>query len=77
MIFLLNNLSSQEPVVLRELRRMMGGTRADAIRYWEHSKTKARLEQEQLFYVSGMRIAWELMCEMTNDCRWFDEPFDM
>lgn len=74
----LKDLSGQEPLVIRELmRENKGMLREDAVRIWEHSKTKAKLEKRKLFYVSAMRIVWELNLELTNDDRWFDEPFDM
>lgn len=70
------DFSEQTPVIIRELMKS-GMSREEAVRYWMHSKTKKRLEELGIDYVSGMRLVFELQCEMNNDRRWFNEPFDM
>lgn len=68
--------SEQEPVIIRELMKW-GMSRQEAVTYWYNSKTKKMLEERDLYYVGGMRIAWELRLEYDHSPKWFMSPFDM
>ena len=67
--------NEQEPVIIRELMKW-GMSRHAAFAYWYNSKTKRMLEEKDLYYVGGMRIAWELRLEYDCSPKWFMSAFD-
>ena len=73
----MNNLNSQTKVVIRQLITLDNKTLEEAHTLWFGSKTKQYLEENSLYYVSGMRCYWELCLELACDSRWLYEPFDM
>lgn len=72
----LNDLNSQTLVVIKHLMKLNGMQRNQAMLVWAKSKTKARLEELELFYVSGMRCYYELQLEIENNPKWMRDPFE-
>lgn len=70
-------LKEQDEVVIEVLMEEDKLTRKQAFDTWFTSKTKDKIKEMKLFYVSGMRCYWELKLELSNDRRWFNEPFDL
>ena len=64
---LINDLKSQSEVVVRNLTEQQGLSRVDAINLWYKSRTKRYLEENNLFFVSGMRCYIELMYEINKN----------
>lgn len=69
------DLSSQSITVVEQLMKS-GMSRENAMRLWCRSRTKEFLEQQKMFWVSGMRCYIELGYELTNDPLWMNTPFE-
>lgn len=69
------DLSSQSATVIEQLMKR-GMTREQAMGVWCNSKTKAILEKQKIFWVSGMRCFVELEYELTNNPLWMSDTFD-
>lgn len=73
---LVNDLSSQSEVVIKQLMLDKKLSRTQAMDIWFKSKTKKVLEDNKLFYVSGMRCYWELTLELSGNENWMKESFE-
>lgn len=69
------DLKAQSCTVVNQLMKQ-GMTREQAIEAWYNSKTKKILEDNRLFWVSGMRCYIELTYELNNDPLWMSDTFD-
>lgn len=69
--------NKQNAFVIKHLMKDRGMPTEEAIRVWMNSKTRAYLEENNLFWVAETRCYWELVLELNNDRRWLKEPFDM
>lgn len=72
----INNLNSQTTIVIKQLMINNKMSRTDAFDTWMQSKTKKKLEELNIFYVSGIRCYVELIYELNGDPKWMKESFE-
>lgn len=70
------DLNSQTTIVIKQLMVNDKMSRTVAFDTWMQSQTKKRLEEMNMFYVSGMRCYVELIYELNRDPKWMKESFE-
>ena len=71
----LRDLNSQSATVIEQLI-LNGKSKEEASSLWFNSKTKKILEDNKMFWVSGMRCFVELEYELEGNPKWMNEPFE-